>query len=209
MAQGVLEAAVLRSLLKLRCGALADVLHVCLSQLPLGLGLCRELRFAPRLCRALVDVAPGIRRLVVDQVLKQLVGPGEELVLIQVLPGIHCHSVAMTDRAVVDLGGLGCGADLLLRCRLDDFSHVQGHLRAEVVQIQVIAADTLVVLHHVASNLLQGVHLDVLPVLAALGEDQLELRVYNRLPARGAHSDGEQGSLGKADCVRKRHLHCC
>ena len=28
--------------------------------------------------------------------------------------------------------------------------------------------------------------LDVLPVLAALGEDQLELRVYNRLPARGA-----------------------
>ena len=24
------------------------------------------------------------------------------------------------------------------------------------------------------------------PVLAALGEDQLELRVYNRLPARGA-----------------------
>mmetsp|Transcript_74462 Transcript_74462/g.174709 ORF Transcript_74462/g.174709 Transcript_74462/m.174709 type:complete len:210 (+) Transcript_74462:1298-1927(+) len=209
MAQGVLEAAILSRLLELGCGALADVLQVCLSQLLLGLGLCRELRFAPRLCRALVDVAPGIRRLVVDQVLKQLVGPGEELVLIQVLAGIHCHSVAMTDGAVVDLGGLGCGTDLLLCCRLDDFSHVQGHLGAEVVQIEVIAAHTLVVLHHVASNLLQGIHLDVLPVLAALGEDQLELRVYNRLPARGAHSDGKQGSLGQADCIRKRHLHCC
>mmetsp|Transcript_46824 Transcript_46824/g.109611 ORF Transcript_46824/g.109611 Transcript_46824/m.109611 type:complete len:248 (-) Transcript_46824:2-745(-) len=202
--RSLLGVAELRILLHL----LAHVLQIRSFDLFLfGLRFDLALGFDLRLGRALVDVVPWVGGLVMDQVLEKLVGPVQELVLIEVLPSRHSHTMAVADRCVV-LGGLRHHCCFLLRGRLDHFSHDQGHLRTEIVQVQVVLFHTFLQLHHVAPDLLQGIHLHILARLAPLRKEEFELRVDHRLPARGACTDREHAALRKADRICQSHLHC-